>query len=266
MYSIGEFSRLTALTVKTLRHYHERGLLVPTVVDQKTGYRYYSQANAERARIIRALKQLEFSLDDIESILADCREDSDAMTFLEEQRQVIESKLLRYQEIRNTLDSVLAMEKAAKTMSNTFEVEEKTLAPQLIAGIRGRGPYSECADRFKQLGRAFGFGLAGKPGNLIFDTEYKEHDADFESYFPIKKSKQVAGIDVRTLPEVRVLSLVHQGPYDSIHVTYARLLSLLKSRGHSATIPSREVYIKGPGMIFKGNPKSYLTEVQIPIG
>ncbi|MEX2120445.1 MAG: MerR family DNA-binding transcriptional regulator [Pirellulales bacterium] len=42
-FSIGEFSKITGLTVKTLRFYHEQGLLVPSCVGEETGYRYGRQ-------------------------------------------------------------------------------------------------------------------------------------------------------------------------------------------------------------------------------
>ena len=42
-------------------------------------------------------------------------------------------------------------------------------------------------------------------------------------------------------------------------------ISDIKTHGYDTRLPTREVYIKGPGMIFKGNPKKYLTEIQIPI-
>jgi DNA-binding transcriptional MerR regulator len=40
--TVGDFSRATHLSVKTLRHYHQVGLLEPTTVNPDTGYRYYS--------------------------------------------------------------------------------------------------------------------------------------------------------------------------------------------------------------------------------
>ena len=49
MFSIGEFSKITGLPVKTLRFYHEKRLLVPSCVDRETGYRYYDAANAEKS-------------------------------------------------------------------------------------------------------------------------------------------------------------------------------------------------------------------------
>ena len=117
---------------------------------------------------------------------------------------------------------------------------------------------------FKKLGRAFGMGLAGKPGMLIYDEEYKEDDADFEPYFPIKKTKSVdPEIQVRELQSGRALCLIHRGPYDRISTVYGRLLAEVRKRELVPLTPSREGYIKGPGMLFQGKPAKYLTEVQI---
>src|SRR5439155_26707675 len=69
VFTIGEFSRVTGLTVKTLRFYHEEGLLAPTSVDDQTGYRYYDGSLVELARRIAFLKSLDFSLADIKTLL-----------------------------------------------------------------------------------------------------------------------------------------------------------------------------------------------------
>ena len=42
-------------------------------------------------------------------------------------------------------------------------------------------------------------------------------------------------------------------------------MAYLKQKGYKATAPSREIYLKGPGMIFRGNPKNYLTEIQMVV-
>ncbi|MBL4687280.1 MAG: MerR family transcriptional regulator [Nannocystaceae bacterium] len=265
MLSIGEFSRATALTVKTLRHYHERGVLVPTHVEPGSGYRYYDEVAIERAGVIKALRELEFSLDDIGQILSECADDADALQYLAKKREAIAARMAHLRSIAAALESVIRTENDAKAMNDTeFEIEDKTIAPVLIAGIRIRGRFEQCKDVFKQLGRAFGFGLAGKPGMLIYDEEYKQQDADFEPFFPVKKSKKTASeIHVRELPGGRALCLVHRGPYDRIASAYGRLLGEARQRRLVAIAPSREVYLKGPGMLFAGNPEKYLTEVQI---
>ena len=75
MFSIGEFSKITGLTVKTLRFYHEQGLLVPSPIDEETGYRYYAPAKVETARAITFLRGLDFGVSEIREILARTDED-----------------------------------------------------------------------------------------------------------------------------------------------------------------------------------------------
>ena len=203
MLTIGELSRAAALTVKTLRHYHERGLLVPARVDPGSGYRYYDEAAIERARVIKALRTLEFSLDDIAEILRECSDDRDAVTFLAEQRRAIAQRMAHLRSIAEALDSVITTEREAKKMNDTeFSIEDKTIAPQLVAGIRTRGRFEQSKDVFKRLGRTFGMSLAGKPGMLVYDEEYREEDADFEPFFPVKKRKK-ARMQATVVPTFR---------------------------------------------------------------
>ena len=106
--------------------------------------------------------------------------------------------------------------------------------------------------------------IAGKPLCLYYDGEYREDDADFEPCFPIRREIAVDGVSVRTLPGGRGLALIHRGPYDQLGRSYAKILQHANERKFNLALPTREVYVKGPGMIFKGNPKNYLTEIQLP--
>jgi effector-binding domain-containing protein len=101
---------------------------------------------------------------------------------------------------------------------------------------------------------------------LYFDGEYREDDADFEPCIPIRKEVAVDGVSIRTLPGARCLTLVHRGPYEQLGRSYAKILKQARERKLNIVLPTREVYVKGPGMIFKGNPKNYLTEIQLPLG
>lgn len=65
MYRIGEFSKLTNLSVKTLRYYNEIGLLIPEEVDIYSSYRYYGSRNLEEVKIINRLKSVGFTLEEI---------------------------------------------------------------------------------------------------------------------------------------------------------------------------------------------------------
>jgi effector-binding domain-containing protein len=82
---------------------------------------------------------------------------------------------------------------------------------------------------------------------------------------PVRKGASADGISVRELAGECAVSLVHQGPYDECGRSYERIFSFMKRQGYAPAIPCREIYLKGPDMFFKGNPKKYVTEIQIPI-
>jgi DNA-binding transcriptional MerR regulator/effector-binding domain-containing protein len=265
MFSIGEFSKLTQLTVKTLRFYHEEGLLIPGFVDPDTGYRYYDQSQIETARAITYLRSLEFSLSDIKELLSQ-KADEDLLNVLERQQSVLKERIKQLRKAALSIDQFLFEERQARAMAHTANtVQEKLLDPLLVAGIRMKGKYSDCGQVFAKIGRGLGRFICGKPLLLHYDTEYREADADFEACMPIRQGNEVNGISVHELPGGQCVSLVHQGPYDQLGRSYATIFKYINERKHRAIVPTREVYLKGPGMIFKGNPKNYLTEIQILI-
>jgi effector-binding domain-containing protein len=145
-----------------------------------------------------------------------------------------------------------------------FQCEEKTLPPIKIAAVRMHAPYSECGKGFSQLGRAFWSKMNGPPLMLCHDCEYQEV-ANYEVCFPVKSGQSSGTIEVRDLPGGRCVSLLHKGPYDQISRSYAKAMAYAKEKGYQLALPCREVYLKGPGMIFRGNPKNYLTEIQLLI-
>ena len=265
MYSIGEFSKITGLTVKTLRFYHERGLLVPSCVDDRTGYRYYDAAKVEAARVITALRRLEFPLEEIAAVLTGCGDDADALGVLERQRDVLAARVHHLRDVLTSLNQIISKEREARMAMQTsaFRVEERVLGPVLVAGIRMRGRDADCGAAFSRIGRRLGRHVCGKPLLLHYDAEYKEVDADFEACMPVRRGVDTEDISVRELPGGRCVALLHQGPYDELGRSYAAVLAYARERGLTVQLPTREVYVKGPGMIFRGNPRKYLTEIQL---
>ncbi len=268
MFSIGEFSKITGLTIKTLRFYQEQGLLMPSCIDDQSGYRYYDASKVEVAMLIRHLRELEFSLAQIVEILADCHDETDLVGFLERQKKHLAAKADHYRQIESRLDHIIRQQREGRTIMKNcaFEVEEKIIEPMRIAGVRMKGRYSDCGQGFSKIGRKLGRYLGGPCFLLHYDDEYKEDDADFEACFPLRKSVSDTGADgisIRQLAGGRCVSLLHQGPYEQLGKSYEKIISHVKSKQFKIQMPTREVYLKGPGMIFKGNPKKYLTEIQM---
>ena len=267
MFSIGEFSRISGLSIKALRLYHEKGILVPHTVDEKSGYRYYTHDDAERARLIRELRDMELPLSEIQTILDEGTTNEEILEALENQQQRLTGKIKQYTQIIAAIGVVTAAEKEAirAMQQSSFDVEEKTVNEQLVAGIRYKGKYGDCGKYFGQLGRKMGWLMCGKPFNLYYDECYVEEDADIESCCPIRKAKKVEGIEVRTLPGGKCISLIHKGPYDQLGRSYEKITAYAKEKGIETDQPIREIYIKGPGMLFKGNPNKYITEIQMMV-
>ena len=228
MFSIGEFSTVSGLTVRTLRFYHELGLLVPAAVDPATNYRMYDERNLESAKVIAALRGLEFPLEQIREILDECRDDQDALGQLERQQKMLTGKVRHYQTVLNTINQLIEKERRTRNetrmATSAPKTEERDIESTLVAGIRMKGFYSDCGKGFATLGKRLGRQIAGKPLCLFYDGEYREGDANFEPCMPIKKLVSSNGIAVRELPAARCVTIMHHGPYDELKSTYAKLL------------------------------------------
>jgi DNA-binding transcriptional MerR regulator len=265
LYSIGEFSKITGLSIKAIHLYHEKELLVPNSVDRETGYRYYDNHNVEKAHAIALLREMTFSLNEIAELLKDYDDESEIVSFLERKRANIEFQLKQLKVVSVSIDKIINSEREAIAMAqnNEFEVVEKQIAPALVASIRWKGKYSDSGKAFSKLGRAVGFNMAGKPLGLYYDMQYMEDGADIESCFPVKKKVSGEGVTVRELQGGKFVTLVHKGPYDQLSRSYTKVFDYIKTKNLKMSAPIREIYLKGPGMIFRGNTKKYLTEIQI---
>jgi effector-binding domain-containing protein len=141
----------------------------------------------------------------------------------------------------------------------------KEIPDILVAGIRMKGKYSEMGKGFKKLGWSVGRYINGKSLVLYYDQIRKETAADYEPCFPIKKKVNVDGITCRIINGGQAITIIHRGSYVTIRDAYTRIHEYVRSHNLKIILPTREVYLKGPGMFFKGNPKNYITEIQILI-
>jgi MerR family transcriptional regulator, thiopeptide resistance regulator len=121
-YTVKQLAQLAGVSVRTLHHYDEIGLLTPPVIGAN-GYRYYDERSALRLQSILFYRELEFPLEAIKAVLD--RPDFDALTALREQRSALEAKLGRLHRLIGTIDQTIRHLKGEKTMSTK----------QLFAGL-----------------------------------------------------------------------------------------------------------------------------------
>ncbi|MDP3179048.1 MAG: MerR family transcriptional regulator [Spirochaetaceae bacterium] len=262
-YLIGEFSLVARLSVKTLRFYHEEGILLPTRIDPITGYRYYDEAGADRAMAIRELRALGFSLEAIKEIFSLCEEDEDIVPFLERRGKEIARKIEEFRSMEGMIEEFLERQKEMKTMNVDKNIVIKELPDLTVAGIRFKGKYDQVGRYFGPLMKRAGKYAMGGPMTVYHDHEYRDEDADIEVCVPVRKAVNEGDVSSHLLAGGRAVTLIHQGPYDTISDSYRKIGEYMKECGLKPGVPSRELYLKGPGMIFAGNPRKYLTEIQV---
>lgn len=264
-YRIGEFSKIVRISIKGLRFYHQQGLLHPSSIDRDSGYRYYSDECIPKAYLILRLRDLEFSIKEIAEIIQVCNDDSDLVAYFEKKQDIITEKAERLKRIQISLNQFIKHEKEYNMIDKKQDITIKTVEAVKMISIRYKGCYGECGKYIGILMRTAGGKIAGKIFNRYHDEGYKENDADIEVCVPIRVKIEKEGITYTELPETKVISTMHLGPYDKVGDAYKRLIDYTKDHSVTLTGPCREIYIKGPGMFFRGNPNKYLTEIQFPI-
>jgi len=261
-YQIGDFSRITRLSVKTLRFYHEKGLLKPKKTDASSGYRYYAEDQIEVVRRINLLKELGLSLEEIKNTLADCTDDRDLLALLKGKLGELSDKITRLKDVKTRVAELVEREEMVQQVDSTMEIIVKEIPDQLIAGLRFKGRYAESGERFKRLFRSLGGLAASKPFNLYYDEGFMEEGADIESCLPLRKEKRVDDISIRKLSGGQAYTVIHRGAYDKLGNSYKKLADEMAKTGLKLSSPIREIYLKGPGLVFD-NPDKYITEIQM---
>ncbi len=263
-YQIGDFSKIISISVKTLRYYHEINLICPCRIDSESGYRFYDDSCINKAQRIKILKALDFNLKEIKNIIEKYEEDDDLSMIMKLKLIETKTKINEYRQIQKTLELIISNQRKT-SMKNNEDIIIKKVDDILIASIRTKDKYSNVGMYMSKISKQYSKVICGKPFSLYYDTEYKEDGVDMEICFPVKQQIDNNGVTTRILKGGQVLSVFHKGAYEEIGEAYKSLLYYINKNSIKISMPTREIYIKGPGMIFEGKPQKYLTELQMII-
>jgi effector-binding domain-containing protein len=267
--SIGTFSMITRLTQKAIRYYEDKGLLVPAR-KEITGYRWYSYEQVPRGLLLRRLSDLGFSIEDIRAVVEMTEKGSDPSAMdpiLKRRVRAIDEEVAALEAIRGSLERFRPQE--VFDMKNEEPIVKEIPATRVISKT-DKGTYAEVTPRL--LGELFSVVMgpqgrnvrvAGPPMAIYHDEEYKEKDATVEMAIPIAGRLEVdEGVEIRTIPPMKVMSAIHKGPYNQVGAAWGRLFKYLEERGIPPAGMARELYLNDPG---KTPESELLTEVQVPI-
>ncbi len=269
MFKIGDFSRLSFVTVKTLHYYDEIGLLKPVKVDRFTGYRYYSADQLPRLNYIVALKNLGLSLDEIGTLINNNLTSSQMRDIFILKKAELNQRLNEEQRRLEQVEKLLEQIDREGTMPD-YQVTIKKVEPQRIASIREVLPtYGDVGPLFgeiyKYLAKKGVFKPSGHAIMLCHDGEYKEHDVDVEIAVPVNKNiPETDRVKVYELTGMeQAACTVHRGPYDTISQAYNALMAWCEANGYQITGPDRELYFTDPRKV--KDPSENVTEIQFPV-
>ncbi|HWZ18133.1 MAG TPA: MerR family transcriptional regulator [Ktedonobacteraceae bacterium] len=266
---IGEFARVGHVSIATLRHYDQCGLLKPNALDTDTGYRYYSLDQLARLNRILALKDLGFPLQQIVRLL---EEDLSlvqlrAMFTL---KQAQAQHMIDIEQARLAHISARLRQIEQEGTMPVYEVLLKQVDPVLVASIRSLIQMGD------DLGQQYRTIIAyldqqqvqhSHPAMLLLQSRYEWHDdrmaIEVETAVPLSAdlpgNEQIA---TRTLPGCLMASTIHIGDDLSIGQAYAALYRWVKDNRYLVIDPPRQLRLQRSEHM---DPGQYVTEVQFPV-
>jgi DNA-binding transcriptional MerR regulator len=244
--AIGDFSRATHFSVKTLRHYHHLGLLVPAEVDARSGYRRYRTEQIPTAQIIHRFRALDMPLDEIGEVLR--------TTDLAARNELIVAHLARLEEeLAETQAAVVSLREllrgppAALVIEYRRDDEIQSAAIAEVIGIKDLSPWFQGA-----IGELYatvagqGVASAGPPGAVIADDFFTEEGGELTVFLPSALPVRPIGrVRPQLLPPAELATIVHCGSHVDIDRTYGSLATYVSAQAVAVDGPIRERYLVG---------------------
>lgn len=235
---------MTQLSVKTLRHYHEVGLVIPDQVDPATGYRYYAPCQVPTAQVVRRLRELSMPIADVRAVLASAPEDRNALISMHLGR--LEAELAATRSAVDSLRAILDRPASASAIEHrsvpatpavaiTESLDRDDLLPWWLGAVG-------------ELRATVAAGAAtptGVPGAL-FDFEIFAADRGVATVFipvdgPVRAVGRVAPLLV---PPAELAVISHRGSHDDVDLAYSALGDYATAHEISVDGPLREYYTR----------------------
>jgi DNA-binding transcriptional MerR regulator len=262
--TVGDFSRSTHLSVKTLRHYHEVGLLEPVAVNPDTGYRYYSARQIPAAQVIRRLRDLGMPVGEVKAVLT--APDASARNAL------IAAHLDRLEaELAQTRAAVDSLRNLLRPPRGGPVIEHRSIPATPAAGIRAvvdrpdvltwwQGALGE----LQATVRAQHLPATGPLGG-VYASELFLHDRGEATVFvPVEGSVRAIGrVTPVLIPAAELAIISHHGSLGDADLSYARLGSYATTHAISVDGPLREYYLRGA--VDTPDEAEWRTEIGWPI-
>lgn len=268
MFRIGEFSKLTQVSVRMLRHYDETGLLKPAKIDSWTGYRMYSVEQIPILNKIKYLRDSGFNVSEIEIALNG-----------ENDIPIIKQLDKKHEEIKTNIQKELARLKRIEIAKNEllngeneihYNISIKSISSYYVLSLRKVIPnyYAE-GDLWREMSEfseQHKIEYSGNTFSIYHDEDYREENVDVELCVAVNKVGQdIDGFKFRhTEPVTMMACTMVYGDFSNIAAAYLEFAKWLEKNGqYKMKGENRQIVHRGPWN--EENPQNFLTEIQIPL-
>jgi DNA-binding transcriptional MerR regulator len=240
--SIGEFSQFTHLSVRTLRRYHDSGLLEPARVDHSSGYRYYTVDQIPTAQVIHRLRELEVPIGDVQRIL---RSPDPAV-----RAELVADHLRRLEsQLDRTRAAVASLHRLLQPEPAELDVELRHTPATTVAAVEGDVDRDDVLDWYAGAMAELDAVVpapTGSPGGLYDNSLFETGRGHLLVYRPTVDPPHIGRVHPVTLPAVELAITTHVGEHHDIDVTYGELGTWVVDNALAVGGPVRETYLVGP--------------------
>jgi DNA-binding transcriptional MerR regulator/effector-binding domain-containing protein len=270
--TIGDFSRASHLSVKTLRHYHEVGLLQPSEVDPGNGYRYYSERQIPQAQVIRRLRGLQMPVAEVRAVLAadDPQQRNQLIvTHLDRLEAELDRTRAAVGELRDLLgrpDGATAVEHRSVPPTPAVAIEATVAREDVLAWWQG------ALGELHASARAQGLTPAGPSGGLYAGDLFQRDAGHATVFLPIATddpdgestdAREIGRVRRITIPATELAVARHEGSLAGIDLTYGELGAYVMRHEIGVDGPLREHYLRG--LLDTDDETAWVTEIGWPI-
>lgn len=279
MIKIGEFSKMSGLSIDTLYHYEKMKIIIPDEIDKSTGYRSYDASQLIAVNKLLALKDAGFSLEEIAGILNDDLPAASLLKMLESKAVVLEDKLKNESDrLKRLYTNIFLIKNNGIPLPD--EISIKRVEPILVAAIRKSFNKDRFDNELETMWSNVNNYIIEKGGRrtvpcmMIYHkgwTDLKNWENTGAEFLDLEVAEPIINslkgneiINVYKLPAVsKMACIIHKGAFSSISVTNEFLFDWIKKNGYATAGAMREIYHKGEWVT--DNPDEYITELQIPL-
>jgi DNA-binding transcriptional MerR regulator/effector-binding domain-containing protein len=268
--SIGEMAKLNNISIQALRHYDKIGLLKPSYIDENSNYRYYAIDQIPYVEVIKNLKYIGLSLEEIRNIVIESESLEELLVKLEEQQSLIDKKIEELKNIKSALSHKIHNIKEGIARRDFGSVYLKKVEERKCVYLSLDHAKNDITDDDSVILALRNLGLILEKENIIegcigVTSVIQENKVIYEDIFIL--IEEISSIsnhkNIRIIPGGEYLCILYRGVDTNSESYYKKLLKFIEENNYKVHNKYYEIsLISGIATV---NSDDYIVEIQILI-